>query len=959
MYKIRLLTGVVLWASCVSALSADWVDVNFDFQAGEANSVTGPGEAYESTRPETGEWTASHDLRNHSANLAGERIRVHSACSVIFHDYAVASGHSGKSSHLILSISLSEPISAFRWDIGAHGRDVTVGGALTARYRADGGDWHDAYVYLAGQGVFDAPPVDLKLDQPATNLDIGWFAEVPEGERGWWDMGDTGTLTFTPAQGSSAADEPIGVAGPAGDNLQGSRFIPNSFFGTTTHVNGEPAIELLDDLRVPNVRVDFAWVGLEPAPGQYNFPSDSWIIESADLGVKHGLDQLVVLTRPPQWAVGENGTFPNDESVQALEECMYQIAARYKGKIRHWQAMNEPNMAVWGERYIVFLKAFHDGVKRADPANQVVLCGFAGVEHTHLDAVYRLGGKDYFDIIASHAYTRPRLPEGGGYLEKIRAMHDVMTKYGDRKPLWVTEIGWNGVEPSMLEYLREKYPGHRSYAVTEEEQARGLARLYLLSATVPWVERVYFFHLHQESPYTEVMEPVDYYMGLFTPWRDGNVRPKDAYFAVKTVVQVLSEATYKERLDLGARVWGLVFERGGEATVALWSLDDGVTMTLGDASMIRSATSMVGTPVLVRDGQLPLSGRPIYVTTDSASVERLKSEIEAAEVQGAQRFRVTLALDQEKTRPGQPYVAVEVTNTGRHPATPPPVYLQAGPQPWQLAEERIAEDGPLAPGEQRSRSVALNGAPPGEGEIACHVNAVLFDGDVPLRAERTIRHLVAGARPRGFTADGALDEWRSRTPVTIGMEPRQREFAGWGGREDCSADWYCACDRRGVYFAAQITDDTHHQPLGASTANEMWRYDSVQVGFDAAGDARPVANVPQYDGRNDVEIGFGLSPDGPLAYVWVDPAGKIGPLWLPGLGIVRDEAARTTRYEAAIPWSVLGLEQSPGRCWMGMNVLVNDNDGQNRRGWLEWAPGIGHSKDPSQFPKVLMHCRER
>ena len=128
-------------------------------------------------------------------------------------------------------------------------------------------------------------------------------------------------------------------------------------------------------------------------------------------------------------------------------------------------------MAVWRERFVPFLRAYYRGVKRADPQNKVVLCGFAGVEHLHLDAVYRLGGKDFFDILGAHPYTRPAMPEDGGYLERIRAIREVMVKYGDRKPLWVDEIGWNGVEPSMLEYLRTKFDGHRSCAVTEEDQA--------------------------------------------------------------------------------------------------------------------------------------------------------------------------------------------------------------------------------------------------------------------------------------------------------------------------------------------------------------------------------------------------------------------------------------------------------------------------------------------------------
>jgi hypothetical protein len=288
-------------------------------------------------------------------------------------------------------------------------------------------------------------------------------------------------------------------------------------------------------------------------------------------------------------------------------------------------------MAVWRERFLRFLKAYYRGVKRADPENGVVLCGFAGVEHLHLDAVYRLGGKDYFDILGAHPYTRPAMPEDGGFLGKIRAIREVMHKYGDDKPLWVDEIGWNGVEPSMLGYLRANFEGHRNYACTEEDQARGLTRLYLISATIPWIERVYFFHLHQEASYTEINEHVDYYMGLFTPWRDGQIRPKDAYFAVKTVIEVLNGSTYKSRLDTPPRIWALHFERGGEATIALWSLDDGVAVKIDDPSPVKGITSMVGTPVLITKDPLRLSGRPLYLKLDAKNVEQVKRQILSAD----------------------------------------------------------------------------------------------------------------------------------------------------------------------------------------------------------------------------------------------------------------------------------------------------------------------------------------
>ena len=53
-------------------------------------------------------------------------------------------------------------------------------------------------------------------------------------------------------------------------------------------------------------------------------------------------------------------------------------------------------------------------------------------------------------------------------------------------------------------------------------------------------------------------------------------------------------------------------------------------MTLKDASMVKSMTSMVGTPVLIKDNGLPLSGRPLYLKTDLENLDRLKTQLRQA-----------------------------------------------------------------------------------------------------------------------------------------------------------------------------------------------------------------------------------------------------------------------------------------------------------------------------------------
>ncbi|HJN14058.1 MAG TPA: hypothetical protein QGH10_01135 [Armatimonadota bacterium] len=472
-------------------------------------------------------------------------------------------------------------------------------------------------------------------------------------------------LVFSTAgHADDAAPEP----GPAAGAMQGPRHIPNSFLAIKTHWNTELAIEALDDLGITAVHVDFNHNELEPTRGEYDFSDENRVIRSADLGARHGLDQTAIVTHPSEWlrVPGSAAMFPNDDGVEAFEEFMYRVAVRYKGRIRYWQAGGEPHMPTWQGRYVTMLKAFWRGVKRADPDNKVVLAGFSGGNYRHrsaepefLDIIYRHGGKDYFDIVASHPYCWPLMPEEGRMLETIGNMRKVMEKNGDAKPLWITEIGWAGVEPSMLGHLQQDF-WHRHRSVSEEDQARALARVYLVAATVPWIERVYTFHLSgiPDAGYAEILSNPDFYMALWTPWLGDRVRPKEAYFAVKTVVAMIGESTYAERIDLGPDVWALVFQRDTEAVVALWTTGEDQVLTLGDTSMVTGVTSMVGTPVLISDSEIPeaelknqdgetivredwsidwdgpntlsISGRPIYVKTDLGNVDRLKTQIQTA-----------------------------------------------------------------------------------------------------------------------------------------------------------------------------------------------------------------------------------------------------------------------------------------------------------------------------------------
>lgn len=210
------------------------------------------------------------------------------------------------------------------------------------------------------------------------------------------------------------------------------------------------------------------------------------------------------------------------------------------------------------------------------------------------------------------------------------------------------------------------------------------------------------------------------------------------------------------------------------------------------------------------------------------------------------------------------------------------------------------------------------------------------------------KHYEAPRFPAPPQVDGDLTEWR-RVPV-LSLGPECARSADYGGSADCSALARFAWDDTHLYLACEVTDDELATLRNARELGSLWRYDSLQVAFDAAYDAR----TPGY-GADDYEYGFGLTPTGARAYRWVAgnnlPVGDVPTI---GVAVVRDDDAKSTRYEVAIPFKEL-VPFSPARPVCGMSIVVNDSDQRRpERGWLEWTAGIAGAKDPSVFGQLRL-----
>lgn len=121
--------------------------------------------------------------------------------------------------------------------------------------------------------------------------------------------------------------------------------------------------------------------------------------------------------------------------------------------------------------------------------------------------------------------------------------------------------------------------------------------------------------------------------------------------------------------------------------------------------------------------------------------------------------------------------------------------------------------------------------------------------------------------------------------------------------------------------------------------------DSVQLGFRLVDENGRLSGVH--------EFGAALLEKGTTTtFRWLGPrAFKPGPMNNMRVGITRHD--QETIYELAILREELGADTFLEGTQLKFSLLVNDNDGSGRKGWMEYNSGIGH-KNPEAFGDLFL-----
>ena len=196
--------------------------------------------------------------------------------------------------------------------------------------------------------------------------------------------------------------------------------------------------------------------------------------------------------------------------------------------------------------------------------------------------------------------------------------------------------------------------------------------------------------------------------------------------------------------------------------------------------------------------------------------------------------------------------------------------------------------------------------------------------------------------------DGVVDEaaWKNGYVMTCDDASQIVNIEGWKGDRDLSGDFSILWDDEYLYMYAVVRDEDFMPDFEVST---LWLGDSVLLGFFNDAENQLINDSAKFE-----EIGLAYMDGVPRAFRYMSQNGltTIGEIHQnENFAMECVKGIETLTYELKVKWSELfGYDYVPKvGSVLGFSALINDNDGNGRRGWIEYAGGIGSAKNANDF----------
>lgn len=282
----------------------------------------------------------------------------------------------------------------------------------------------------------------------------------------------------------------------------GPRSISEEYFGLHIHRGATT-------LHWPRVRFhswriikpETTWYSMERRRGIWNFGALDKAVAVANA---RGVEVMYTLGYAPQWAIDPKfiniwnpGLALPPQDLRDWETYVQVVVNRYKGRIKYYELMNEPNFTEVDAPYSKRDFSVFTMVKMAeiasriinenDPEARLVSMSPSGAYNgiRRVDAFLKAGGGKYIDVVGFHFYEKT--PEG---IPKLtRALQKALSDNGQAHlPIWNTESGFYIDAPNLP--AGKIPPGEVVYTPT---QGGALVSRSLILSAAAGISRFYWF----------------------------------------------------------------------------------------------------------------------------------------------------------------------------------------------------------------------------------------------------------------------------------------------------------------------------------------------------------------------------------------------------------------------------------------------------------------------------------
>ncbi|MFQ6131053.1 MAG: endo-1,4-beta-xylanase [Armatimonadota bacterium] len=359
------------------------------------------------------------------------------------------------------------------------------------------------------------------------------------------------------------------------------------------------------------------WDTVEPQPGQVDFAEPDYQINRV---LERGMKVLAMFPFPSSnWSseapddVQPDNTYPSIRRRMAFmprdlglaRQFMERTVRHYKGRITHWQILNEPYYTSYSlpraegygpEDYARFLKVAYAACKAGDP-DSVVLGGYGAPPRSLslYESLVAEGGLDSLDLMDIHIYPGSAPPEA--FEASLQRLVQMAGGPGKAPPLWLTEHGYYADDDPPQTPLR-----HWSEVLDSEEQCG----VYMVRfATIMFANGVEKIFYHSGTHPTLISSGLECQFFEY-----GNV-PRKQYAVQAGLANWFTPKTrFVAKIDRAPPFWGYLFEGDRGPFAVVWTV--GTERTLDRRLLGRCRPfDLFGNGLW--EGQLTLSGTPLFL----------------------------------------------------------------------------------------------------------------------------------------------------------------------------------------------------------------------------------------------------------------------------------------------------------------------------------------------------------